>query len=75
MEQGRWGAALQKSLSYPAFKVVMRDITHEAVGKGRTRIVSDLERRVEKGKMSAEEKETILGRLSTTTSMDDFKDV
>lgn len=71
---GQMGGGIAEVAVASGFKVVMRDITYEAVGKGRTRIVSDLERRVEKGKLSAEEKEVILGRLSTTTSMDDFKE-
>lgn len=71
---GQMGGGIAEVAVISGFKVVMRDITYEAVGKGRTRIVSDLERRVEKGKLSAEEKEVILGRLSTTTSMDDFKE-
>ena len=71
---GQMGGGIAEVAVASGFKVVMRDITYEAVGKGRTRIVSDLERRVEKGKLSAEEKEIILGRLSTTTSMDDFKE-
>jgi 3-hydroxybutyryl-CoA dehydrogenase len=71
---GQMGGGIAEVAVASGFKVVMRDITYEAVGRGRTRIVSDLERRVEKGKLSAEEKEVILGRLSTTTSMDDFKE-
>ncbi len=71
---GQMGSGIAEVAVASGLKVVMRDITYEAVGKGRTRIVSDLERRVEKGKLSAEEKEVILGRLSTTTSMDDFKE-
>ena len=71
---GQMGSGIAEVAVVSGLKVVMRDITYEAVGKGRTRIVSDLERRVEKGKLSAEEKEVILGRLSTTTSMDDFKE-
>ncbi len=71
---GQMGSGIAEVAVASGLKVVMRDITYEAVGKGRTRIVSDLERRVEKGKLSAEEKEIILGRLSTTTAMDDFKE-
>jgi len=34
----------------------MRDVTHEALGRGRTRIVTDLERQVQKGRLAAEAK-------------------
>jgi 3-hydroxybutyryl-CoA dehydrogenase len=71
---GQMGSGIAEVAVVSGFHVLMRDITREAAGRGRTRIVSDLERRVEKGKLSAEEKEIILGRLSTTTGMDDFKE-
>jgi 3-hydroxybutyryl-CoA dehydrogenase len=52
--------------------VLMRDITQEAVEKGRRRIETDLERRVQERKMTSGEKETILKRFSTTTRLEDF---
>jgi 3-hydroxybutyryl-CoA dehydrogenase len=71
---GQMGSGIAEVAVVSGFHVLMRDISHEAVGKGRMRIDSDLERRVEKGKLPAEEKKAILARLSTTTSMDDFKE-
>ena len=56
------------------FNVLLRDINQEIVEKGRARIAGDLERRVEKGKMTSQEKEAILRRLSTTIRLEDFKD-
>jgi 3-hydroxybutyryl-CoA dehydrogenase len=71
---GQMGSGIAEVAVVSGFHVLMRDISHEAVEKGRMRIDSDLERRVEKGKLPAEEKKAILERLSTTTSMDNFKE-
>jgi 3-hydroxybutyryl-CoA dehydrogenase len=71
---GQMGSGIAEVAVVSGFHVLMRDISHEAVEKGRRRIDSDLERRVEKGKLPAEEKKAILERLSTTTSIDDFRE-
>jgi len=71
---GQMGSGIAEVALVSGFHVVMRDINPEAIGRGRKRIESDLERQVGKGKMAAEVKRTVLERLSTTTSMDDFKD-
>ena len=71
---GQMGSGIAEVAVASGFHVLMRDISREALEKGRMRIDSDLERRVEKGKLPAEEKKAILERLSTTTSLDDFKE-
>jgi 3-hydroxybutyryl-CoA dehydrogenase len=71
---GQMGSGIAEVALVSGFPVVMRDISPEAIGRGRKRIESDLERQVRKGKMAAEERSAILARLSTTTSLDDFKD-
>jgi 3-hydroxybutyryl-CoA dehydrogenase len=71
---GQMGSGIAEVALVSGFRVMMRDISPEAIGRGRKRIESDLEKQVGKGKMAAEEKRIVLERLSTTTSMDDFKD-
>jgi len=71
---GQMGSGIAESVLVSGFDVLMRDVTYEALGRGRTRIVHDLEKQVQKGKMKEEEKEAVLQRLSTTTSLEDFKD-
>jgi 3-hydroxybutyryl-CoA dehydrogenase len=71
---GQMGGGIAEVAISSGFTVVMRDITPEFVQKGRMRIASDLERRVQKGKMTAEEQKVVLGRLTTTTRLEDFKD-
>jgi 3-hydroxybutyryl-CoA dehydrogenase len=69
---GQMGSGIAEVVLTSGFNVVMRDISMEAVQKGRLRIVTDFDRRIQKGKMSDAEKETILQRLLTTTKMEDF---
>jgi 3-hydroxybutyryl-CoA dehydrogenase len=71
---GQMGSGIAEVGISSGFNVLLRDITQEVVEKGRTRISGDLERRVEKGKMTPQEKEAILRRLFTTTRLEDFRD-
>ncbi len=70
---GQMGSGIAEVALTSGFHVLMRDVTMEAVQKGRLRIVTDFDKRVQKGKMTADEKEAILQRLSTTIKMEDFK--
>jgi 3-hydroxybutyryl-CoA dehydrogenase len=69
---GQMGSGITEVALGSGFHVLMRDITEETVEKGRRRIETNLERRVQNGKMTSGEKETILKRLSTTTRLEDF---
>jgi 3-hydroxybutyryl-CoA dehydrogenase len=71
---GQMGGGIAEVAISSGFTVVMRDVTPEFVERGKNRIASDLERRVQKGKMTAEEQKAVLGRLTTTTRLEDFKD-
>jgi 3-hydroxybutyryl-CoA dehydrogenase len=69
---GQMGSGIAEVALTSEFNVLMRDVTQEAVARGKARITNDLDRRVQKGKMTVDEKEAILKRLSTTTRMEDF---
>jgi 3-hydroxybutyryl-CoA dehydrogenase len=71
---GQMGGGIAEVAISSGFTVVMRDVTPEFVERGKKRIASDLERRVQKGKITAEEQKAVLGRLTTTTRLEDFKD-
>jgi 3-hydroxybutyryl-CoA dehydrogenase len=69
---GQMGSGIAEVALTSGFNVMMRDVTTEAVEKGRSRIVSDFDRRIQKEKMTPTEKEAILQRLSTTLKLEDF---
>ncbi|MCX8116984.1 MAG: 3-hydroxybutyryl-CoA dehydrogenase [Desulfobacterota bacterium] len=69
---GQMGSGIAVVALTSGYEVVMRDVTQEALEKGKGRIVADLARRVEKGKMAQEEKERCLQRLSTTVEIGDL---
>jgi 3-hydroxybutyryl-CoA dehydrogenase len=70
---GQMGSGIAEAALNSGFHVLMRDVTMEAVQKGRLRIIADFDKRVQKGKMTADEKEAMLQMLSTTIKMEDFK--
>jgi 3-hydroxybutyryl-CoA dehydrogenase len=69
---GQMGSGIAEVALTSGFDVLMRDVTMEAVQKGRLRIVTDFDKRIQKGKMADTEKEAILQRLSTTIKLEDF---
>jgi 3-hydroxybutyryl-CoA dehydrogenase len=70
---GQMGSGIAEAALNSGFHVLMRDVTMEAAQKGRLKIVMDFDKRIQKGKMTADEKEAILQRLSTTIKMEDFR--
>ncbi len=57
---GQMGSGIAEVALASGFSVLMRDVSTEAVEKGRSRIVSDFDKRIQKEKMKAPEKEAIL---------------
>ena len=70
---GQMGSGIAEAAVVSGFRVRMRDITEEALDRGKRRIAGDLERRVQKGKVTPEEREAILGRLIVTTRLEELK--
>ena len=71
---GQMGSGIAEVAMSSGFQVLMRDVNQGAVEKGTNRIISDLERLVQKGKMTGEGKEGALKRLATTTRLEDLRD-
>ncbi|OGP66243.1 MAG: 3-hydroxybutyryl-CoA dehydrogenase [Deltaproteobacteria bacterium RBG_13_53_10] len=71
---GQMGSGIAEVALSSGLNVLMRDVTEEAIRKGKGRIETDLGKRVEKGKISSDQREAILKRLCTTTKIEDFKD-
>jgi 3-hydroxybutyryl-CoA dehydrogenase len=71
---GQMGSGIAEVAIAAYFQVLMSDINQAAVDRGKNKIISDLERQVQKGRMAKEDKEGALKRLATTTRLEDFGD-
>jgi 3-hydroxybutyryl-CoA dehydrogenase len=67
---GQMGNGIAHVFAQSGFPVTMIDISSDALSKGRTTIASNLDRQIKKGTLQADQKEVILGRIVTSTSMD-----
>ncbi|SFU70595.1 3-hydroxybutyryl-CoA dehydrogenase [Clostridium sp. DSM 8431] len=66
---GTMGAGIVQAFAQSGCEVIVRDIKDEFVQRGIAGIDKTLSKRVAKGKMSEEDKEAILSRISGTTDM------
>ncbi len=72
---GQMGNGIAHVFAQAGFSVLMQDISADFAAKGVATIAKNLQRGVDKGKMTAEEKDAILARIRTTTDLADFRDV
>ncbi len=66
---GTMGAGIVQTAAQAGFEVIVRDIKQEFVDKGITGINKILGKNVDKGKMTAEDKAAVMGRISGTVDM------
>lgn len=66
---GTMGAGIVQTFAQSGYEVIMRDIEERFVQRGVETITKNLEKSVQKGKLSEEEKSQILGRIKPTTDM------
>lgn len=69
---GQMGSGIAQVAAVSGLQVILNDIKEEFVQKGLASIAKILARNVEKGKMSAPEKETVLGRIKTSVDLKDM---
>jgi len=69
---GQMGNGIAQVAAASGLDVIMNDIKGEYVAKGLETIAANLQRGVTKGRMTAEEKEVILGRIQTSTDLQDM---
>ena len=69
---GQMGNGIAQVAAMSGLQVIMNDIKDEFVQRGLKNITNILSRNVEKGKMSAEEKDAILGRIKTSVQLKDM---
>jgi 3-hydroxybutyryl-CoA dehydrogenase len=71
---GLMGAGIAQVCAAAGYRTIVREVEDGFLKKGMGRIEKFLAGGVEKGKLSAEEKDRTLGNLSGTTKLEDLKD-
>ena len=72
---GQMGNGIAQVAAYSGFQVVMSDIADSFVQKGLTTITKNLDRMVEKGKIPAQKKEEVMGRIKGTVQLQEMANV
>jgi len=72
---GSMGQGIIQVAAQAGFAVVVRDLDDKILAKGMANIDKFLSKSVEKGKMTADQKGALLGRIKVTTRMEDLADV
>lgn len=72
---GQMGGGIAQVAAASGLDVVMSDIKEEFVEKGLALITKNLDRSVGKGKLTTEDREATLGRITTTTKLQDMETV
>ncbi|MBB1242638.1 3-hydroxyacyl-CoA dehydrogenase family protein [Streptomyces durbertensis] len=71
---GLMGSGIAQVSAQAGWDVVLRDVTDEALARGRNGIEASYKKFVEKGKLAADDAEAALGRITTTTDLDAVAD-
>ena len=71
---GIMGAGIAEVAARSGCDVVVREVTAELAEAGRARIAASLDRAVSRGKLAAAGRDATLGRVRTTTALDDLAD-
>ncbi len=71
---GQMGSGIAQVTAAAGHAVVVSDADQKFLDSGLARINKLLDRAIEKGKATAEDKEALLGRITTTTDVKDFAD-
>ncbi|MEW1863060.1 3-hydroxyacyl-CoA dehydrogenase family protein [Streptomyces sp. NPDC088194] len=67
---GLMGAGIAQVSAQAGYEVVLRDVTDEALARGRSGIAASYDKFVAKGKLTAQDAEAALARITTTTDLD-----
>lgn len=71
---GTMGNGIAQTAANAGYQVVMCDVQEDFVKKGYSTIEKSLDRFVKKETMTEEQKQEVLGRIKTTTNLEDLKD-
>jgi 3-hydroxybutyryl-CoA dehydrogenase len=69
---GQMGNGIAHVAAASGLDVILMDVQQQFVDRGMKTIDKNLQRGVDKGRMTEQEKQAVLGRITGTTSMDDF---
>ena len=69
---GQMGSGIAQVFAQSGFKTVIYDLAAGALDKSKAGITKNLDRAVEKGKLSAEDRDATLGRLTWTSNLADL---
>jgi len=72
---GNMGAEIAQVITFSGLPVVLKDVNEDVVNRGITKVREIYQRRVEKGKMPAQEAEGKVNLVTGTTDYQAFKDV
>jgi 3-hydroxybutyryl-CoA dehydrogenase len=72
---GQMGSGIAQVCAMSGFQVVLHDMKQEIALKGLTSIQKQLQRQVDKGKLTEQDKEETLNRLTPSDSIEDAKEV
>ncbi|NMA67826.1 MAG: 3-hydroxybutyryl-CoA dehydrogenase [Desulfitobacterium sp.] len=71
---GLMGAGIAQVAAQAGYQVILRDLEDKLVEKGFSVIKKNLEKAQSKGKLTKDEVQEVLGRMSTTTQLGDLQD-
>lgn len=71
---GQMGAGIAQVAAAAGYDVLLSDVKQEFVDRGMATIEKSLAKFVEKGRLSAEDRDATLGRIQTTTELSKFTD-
>src|SRR5215208_5829171 len=69
---GTMGNGIAQVAARAGYEVVLRDVSEEFLGRGMKAIDKSLQRDVDKERLTEEEKRAVVGRIRTTTALDDL---
>ena len=72
---GSMGGGIAHLAAMKGFEVVLCDVEQRFVDGAIKRATSLMDKNIEKQKMTVEEKEAVLARITTTTNLEDFASV
>jgi 3-hydroxybutyryl-CoA dehydrogenase len=71
---GLMGSGIAQVCAAAGYETVVREVSDEVVSRGLGAIGKQLGKQVEKGKLAAEDRDALLGRLRGTSNLDELKD-